>query len=51
MLCVSGLLSVVEVGCEEVGSGAGEVELVSEFVEKLVVGNCIVGFGEVDVDG
>ena len=47
--CVCRLLSVVNVGCEEVCSGGGEVELMSEF--GGVSRDGVVGFGEVDVDG
>ena len=51
VLCVCRLLSVVEVGCKEVCSGGGKVELVSKFVEEFLVGDSVVGFGKVDVDG
>ena len=37
VLCVRRLLSVVKVGCEEIGGGGGEVELVSKFMEEFVV--------------
>ena len=45
------LLPVVEVGCKECYCGWCEVEDVSEFVEELGVGDCVICFGEVYVDG
>ena len=46
-----GLDAVSEVGFEEGECLGGEVEVVSEFVEEFLVRDCVVGFGEVDVDG
>ena len=51
MLRVCGLDAVSEVGFEEGDCLGSEVEVVSEFVEEFGVRDCVVGFGEVNVDG
>ena len=40
-----GLDAVSEVGFEEADGLVGEIEVVAEFVEEFVVGDCIIGFG------
>ena len=50
VLCVCGLLSVFEVRPEEAGGVWCEVEVVFEFSKELLVGDGVVGFGEVYVD-
>ena len=51
VLGVCGLESVFEVGGEECYGWLGEVEVVSEFLKELGMGDCVVGFGEVYVYG
>ena len=51
VLSVCGLESTLEVRAEEGHGVWREVELMFEFVEEFGVGDGIVGFGEVDVDG
>ena len=45
------LLSVAEVGFEEIECTSFEVELLFQFVDQFYVTDCVKGFTEVDVDG